>query len=82
MPRGGGRGPREGQAAAPFSLFAATDDFPVGLTYIKGASTDSGIDTAPCMPAAVLGPVHLAGSRSLVHGRAEQWADSAECHSH
>lgn len=28
MPRGGGRGPREGQAAAPFSLFAATDDFP------------------------------------------------------
>ncbi|XP_065778379.1 signal-induced proliferation-associated 1-like protein 2 isoform X2 [Muntiacus reevesi] len=48
----------------------------LGLTYIKGASTDSGIDTAPCMPAAVLGPVHLAGSRSLVHGRAEQWADS------
>lgn len=47
-----------------------------GLTYIKGASTDSGIDTAPCMPAAVLGPVHLAGSRSLVHGQAEQWADS------
>ncbi|MXQ92084.1 hypothetical protein E5288_WYG009857 [Bos mutus] len=48
----------------------------LGLTYIKGASTDSGIDTAPCMPAAVLGPVHLVGSRSLVHGRAEQWADS------
>ncbi|XP_040098672.1 signal-induced proliferation-associated 1-like protein 2 isoform X1 [Oryx dammah] len=48
----------------------------LGLTYIKGASTDSGIDTAPCMPAAVLGPVHLAGSRSLVHGRAEHWADS------
>ncbi|KAB0352545.1 hypothetical protein FD754_017402 [Muntiacus muntjak] len=48
----------------------------LGLTYIKGASTDSGIDTAPCIPAAVLGPVHLAGSRSLVHGRAEQWADS------
>ncbi|XP_032465095.1 signal-induced proliferation-associated 1-like protein 2 isoform X4 [Phocoena sinus] len=47
-----------------------------GLTYIKGASTDSGIDTAPCMPAAVLGPVHLAGSRSLGHGQAEQWADS------
>lgn len=22
----------------------------LGLTYIKGASTDSGIDTAPCMP--------------------------------
>ncbi|XP_069428724.1 signal-induced proliferation-associated 1-like protein 2 isoform X2 [Ovis canadensis] len=48
----------------------------LGLTYIKGASTDSGIDTAPCMPAAVLGPVHLAGSRSLIHGRAEHWADS------
>lgn len=48
----------------------------LGLTHIKGASTDSGIDTAPCVPAAVLGPVHLAGSRSLVHGRAEHWADS------
>ncbi|XP_059253297.1 signal-induced proliferation-associated 1-like protein 2 isoform X4 [Mustela nigripes] len=50
----------------------------LGLTYIKGASTDSGIDTAPCMPAAVLGPVHLAGSRSVIHSRAEQWADSAD----
>ncbi|XP_045715520.1 signal-induced proliferation-associated 1-like protein 2 isoform X1 [Phyllostomus hastatus] len=50
----------------------------LGLTYLKGASTDSGIDTAPCMPAAGLGPVHLAGSRSLVHSRAEQWADSAD----
>ncbi|XP_047376197.1 signal-induced proliferation-associated 1-like protein 2 isoform X1 [Sciurus carolinensis] len=50
----------------------------LGLTYIKGASTDSGIDTAPCMPATILGPVHLTGSRSLIHGRAEQWADAAD----
>lgn len=50
----------------------------LGLTYIKGASTDSGIDTAPCMPAALLGPVHLTGSRSLIHSRAEQWADAAD----
>lgn len=50
----------------------------LGLTYIKGASTDSGIDTAPCMPAAILGPVHLTGSRSLIHSRAEQWADAAD----
>ncbi|PNJ43531.1 SIPA1L2 isoform 2 [Pongo abelii] len=50
----------------------------LGLTYIKGASTDSGIDTAPCMPATILGPVHLAGSRSLIHSRAEQWADAAD----
>lgn len=50
----------------------------LGLTYLKGASTDSGIDTAPCMPPAGLGPVHLAGSRSLIHSRAEQWADSAD----
>ncbi|MBZ3881682.1 Signal-induced proliferation-associated 1-like protein 2 [Sciurus carolinensis] len=50
----------------------------LGLTYIKGASTDSGIDTAPCMPATILGPVHLTGSRSLIHGRAEQWVDAAD----
>lgn len=50
----------------------------LGLTYIKGASTDSGIDTAPCAPATVLGPVHLAGSRSVIHSRAEQWADAAD----
>ncbi|XP_021504094.1 signal-induced proliferation-associated 1-like protein 2 isoform X2 [Meriones unguiculatus] len=50
----------------------------LGLTYIKGASTDSGIDTAPCLPATMLGPVHLTGSRSLLHGRAEQWADAAD----
>uniref|UniRef100_A0A3Q2HE65 Signal induced proliferation associated 1 like 2 n=1 Tax=Equus caballus TaxID=9796 RepID=A0A3Q2HE65_HORSE len=50
----------------------------LGLTYIKGASTDSGIDTTPCMPTTVLGPVHLAGSRSMLHSRAEQWADSAD----
>ncbi|CAO2609377.1 Signal-induced proliferation-associated 1-like protein 2 [Lemmus lemmus] len=50
----------------------------LGLTYIKGASTDSGIDTTPCMPATILGPVHLTGSRSLLHSRAEQWADAAD----
>ncbi|XP_027626660.1 signal-induced proliferation-associated 1-like protein 2 [Tupaia chinensis] len=50
----------------------------LGLTYIKGASTDSGIDTAPCMPAALLGPVHLAGCRALTHSRAEQWADASD----
>uniref|UniRef100_A0A8C0Q0K4 Signal induced proliferation associated 1 like 2 n=1 Tax=Canis lupus familiaris TaxID=9615 RepID=A0A8C0Q0K4_CANLF len=50
----------------------------LGLTYIKGASTDSGIDTAPCMPAAVLGAVHLPGGRAVMHSRAEQWADSAD----
>ncbi|XP_078290349.1 signal-induced proliferation-associated 1-like protein 2 isoform X2 [Panthera onca] len=50
----------------------------LGLTYIKGASTDSGIDTAPCMPAAVLGPVHLAGGRAVIHSRAEQWGDPAD----
>ncbi|XP_060047967.1 signal-induced proliferation-associated 1-like protein 2 isoform X2 [Erinaceus europaeus] len=50
----------------------------LGLTYIKGASTDSGIDTTPCMPSAVLGPVHLVGSRSMIHSRGEQWADSAD----
>ncbi|KAG9344322.1 hypothetical protein JZ751_010991 [Albula glossodonta] len=33
----------------------------LGLTYIKGASTDSGIDTAPCMLAPPLGGV--AGAR-------------------
>lgn len=48
------------------------------LTYIKGASTDSGIDTAPCIATAVLGPAHLTGSRSMVHSQAEQWADAAD----
>ncbi|KAM5206289.1 signal-induced proliferation-associated 1-like protein 2 isoform 1-T3 [Hipposideros larvatus] len=50
----------------------------LGLTYMKGASTDSGIDTAPCMPPVALGPGHLAGSRSVIHSRAEQWADPAD----
>ncbi|KAJ7396189.1 hypothetical protein BTVI_147715 [Pitangus sulphuratus] len=50
----------------------------LGLTYIKGASTDSGIDTAPCMPTPLLAPLHLAGSRSGVHCRAEQWNESSE----
>ncbi|XP_033000176.1 signal-induced proliferation-associated 1-like protein 2 isoform X5 [Lacerta agilis] len=50
----------------------------LGLTYIKGASTDSGIDTAPCMPAPILAPLHLAGSRSGIHSRTDQWAESSE----
>ncbi|KAM9613035.1 signal-induced proliferation-associated 1-like protein 2 isoform 3-T11 [Trichechus inunguis] len=50
----------------------------LGLTYIKGASTDSGIDTTPCMPTSILGPLHLTGSRSMIHSRAEQWADSGD----
>nr|XP_056709306.1 signal-induced proliferation-associated 1-like protein 2 [Euleptes europaea] len=50
----------------------------LGLTYSKGASTDSGIDTAPCMPAPILAPLHLAGSRSGIHGRTDQWAESSE----
>uniref|UniRef100_A0A8C4YG30 Signal induced proliferation associated 1 like 2 n=1 Tax=Gopherus evgoodei TaxID=1825980 RepID=A0A8C4YG30_9SAUR len=50
----------------------------LGLTYIKGASTDSGIDTAPCMPAPLMAPLHLAGSRSGVRSRAEQWTESSE----
>ncbi|XP_056672111.1 signal-induced proliferation-associated 1-like protein 2 isoform X4 [Monodelphis domestica] len=50
----------------------------LGLTYIKGASTDSGIDTTPCMSTSMMGPLHLTGSRSMMHSRAEQWADSAE----
>lgn len=50
----------------------------LGLTYIKGASTDSGIDTAPCMPTPLLAPLHLAGSRAGVHCHTEQWAEAAE----
>ncbi|XP_075388206.1 signal-induced proliferation-associated 1-like protein 2 isoform X2 [Tenrec ecaudatus] len=50
----------------------------LGLTYMKGASTDSGIDTTPCVPTSILGPLHLTGSRSMIHSRAEQWADSAD----
>ncbi|XP_012870001.1 PREDICTED: signal-induced proliferation-associated 1-like protein 2 [Dipodomys ordii] len=50
----------------------------LGLTYIKGASTDSGIDTTPCLSTTILGPVHLASSRSLIHSRAEQWVDAVD----
>ncbi|XP_072415885.1 signal-induced proliferation-associated 1-like protein 2 isoform X2 [Chiloscyllium punctatum] len=53
----------------------------LGLTYIKGASTDSGIDTAPCMPPPLMGTVHLTGNRSAVQSRAEQmvqWVDHCE----
>ncbi|XP_036402792.1 signal-induced proliferation-associated 1-like protein 2 [Megalops cyprinoides] len=49
----------------------------LGLTYIKGASTDSGIDTAPCMPPPPLpGVPGVAGSRAGLQGRGEalQWA--------
>ncbi|XP_060098950.1 signal-induced proliferation-associated 1-like protein 2 isoform X4 [Heteronotia binoei] len=50
----------------------------LGLTYSKGASTDSGIDTAPCMPTPILAPLHLAGSRSGIHGHTDQWTESSE----
>ncbi|XP_058880364.1 signal-induced proliferation-associated 1-like protein 2 isoform X5 [Acipenser ruthenus] len=53
----------------------------LGLTYIKGASTDSGIDTAPCIPPSGMAAMHLAGSRAAQHSRAEQmiqWADHQE----
>ncbi|RXN00886.1 Signal-induced proliferation-associated 1-like protein 2 [Acipenser ruthenus] len=53
----------------------------LGLIYIKGASTDSGIDTAPCMPPNGVAAVHLAGSRAALHSRAEQmiqWAGHQE----
>lgn len=46
----------------------------IGLTYIKGASTDSGIDTTPCVPA----PLHLTGSRSVVLSHGDQWTESSE----
>ncbi|KAJ8264210.1 hypothetical protein GJAV_G00146490 [Gymnothorax javanicus] len=39
----------------------------LGLTYIKGASTDSGIDTAPCMP-----PPGVSGTRVLLQGQGGQ----------
>ncbi|XP_030053993.1 signal-induced proliferation-associated 1-like protein 2 [Microcaecilia unicolor] len=54
----------------------------LGLTYVKGASTDSGIDTTPCsMPATVMGPVRLSSSRPVVHSCSEQivhWTESTE----
>ncbi|XP_029449720.1 signal-induced proliferation-associated 1-like protein 2 isoform X2 [Rhinatrema bivittatum] len=56
----------------------------LGLTYVKGASTDSGIDTTPCSmaPPPAIGPRHLSGgSRSVVHSRSEQtvrWTESSE----
>ncbi|XP_018416938.1 PREDICTED: signal-induced proliferation-associated 1-like protein 2 [Nanorana parkeri] len=52
----------------------------LGLTYIKGASTDSGIDTAPCsMPSQAMASVLHTSSRS--HHIAEQmvpWNNSSE----
>ncbi|XP_078255279.1 signal-induced proliferation-associated 1-like protein 2 isoform X3 [Rhinoraja longicauda] len=53
----------------------------LGLTYIKGASTDSGIDTNPCIPAPLMATVHLTGNRSAVQSRAEQmvqWVEHSE----
>lgn len=52
----------------------------LGLTYIKGASTDSGIDTAPCsMPSQAMASVLHKSSRS--HHLAEQmvpWNNSSD----
>ncbi|XP_077342357.1 signal-induced proliferation-associated 1-like protein 2 isoform X1 [Lithobates pipiens] len=52
----------------------------LGLTYIKGASTDSGIDTAPCsMPSQAMASVLHTSSRS--HHIAEQmvpWNNSSD----
>ncbi|KAM3865353.1 signal-induced proliferation-associated 1-like protein 2 [Diretmus argenteus] len=46
----------------------------LGLTYIKGASTDSGIDTAPCMPPPPA-PAPPGGSRLILqNGQGERWA--------
>ncbi|XP_062303840.1 signal-induced proliferation-associated 1-like protein 2 isoform X1 [Osmerus eperlanus] len=48
----------------------------LGLTYIKGASTDSGIDTAPCMPPPpppLAGGVPAASRLVLQDCRGEQW---------
>uniref|UniRef100_A0A8C9RIN1 Signal-induced proliferation-associated 1 like 2 n=1 Tax=Scleropages formosus TaxID=113540 RepID=A0A8C9RIN1_SCLFO len=44
----------------------------LGLTYIKGASTDSGIDTAPCVPPAPPLLAGVGGPRRVMHGRGEQ----------
>ncbi|KAL4641345.1 signal-induced proliferation-associated 1-like protein 2 [Arapaima gigas] len=44
----------------------------LGLTYIKGASTDSGIDTAPCIPPPPPLLVGVGGPRGLLQGRGEQ----------
>ncbi|XP_031758839.1 signal-induced proliferation-associated 1-like protein 2 isoform X2 [Xenopus tropicalis] len=54
----------------------------LGLTFIKGASTDSGIDTGSCsIPTQVTTPVHHSVSRSALHSGAEQmvqWNNSSE----
>ncbi|XP_041420468.1 signal-induced proliferation-associated 1-like protein 2 isoform X2 [Xenopus laevis] len=54
----------------------------LGLTFIKGASTDSGIDTASCsIPAPVTASIHHSVSRSALHSGAEQvvqWNNSSE----
>ncbi|XP_031435323.1 signal-induced proliferation-associated 1-like protein 2 isoform X2 [Clupea harengus] len=60
----------------PFGSGDLMDPEILGLTYIKGASTDSGIDTAPCMPApsaaggpGVAGAVAGACARVTLQGR-------------
>ncbi|KAM4770947.1 signal-induced proliferation-associated 1-like protein 2 [Rhinophrynus dorsalis] len=54
----------------------------LGLTYMKGASTDSGIDTTPCcMPTQVTASVHHSGSRSgsqSISDKIVQWDSSSE----
>ncbi|XP_069741143.1 signal-induced proliferation-associated 1-like protein 2 isoform X2 [Narcine bancroftii] len=65
----------------PFGSGDLMDPELLGLTYIKGASTDSGIDTAPCIPAPLMTTVHLTGNRSAVPSRAEQlvqWVEHSE----
>ncbi|KAM8952214.1 signal-induced proliferation-associated 1-like protein 2 isoform 2-T2 [Pelodytes ibericus] len=66
----------------PFGSGDFMDPELLGLTYIKGASTDSGIDTAPCsMPSQAVDQGHLMGRRSVTHSRTEQmlqWNNSAD----
>ncbi|XP_043943107.1 signal-induced proliferation-associated 1-like protein 2 [Protopterus annectens] len=67
-----------------FGLGDFMDSEVLGLTYIKGASTDSGIDTASCVPAPVIGQVHLSSSTLIEHNRTDEmvtWADTDSCKS-
>uniref|UniRef100_A0A8C5MF94 Signal induced proliferation associated 1 like 2 n=1 Tax=Leptobrachium leishanense TaxID=445787 RepID=A0A8C5MF94_9ANUR len=66
----------------PFGSGDLMDPELLGLTYIKGASTDSGIDTAPCsLPPQAIDQGHHLGRRSVTHNRTEQmiqWSNSSE----
>ncbi|XP_053314461.1 signal-induced proliferation-associated 1-like protein 2 isoform X2 [Spea bombifrons] len=66
----------------PFGSGDIIDPELLGLTYIKGASTDSGIDTAPCsIPSQGIDQSHLLGRRSVTHSRTEQmlqWNNSSD----